>query len=65
MPWCGTSDAIHSVGSASPSRCASRLAGWWSRRITGDHRIIYRLRDSGGEQQLEIVACRYHYAPRD
>jgi Txe/YoeB family toxin of Txe-Axe toxin-antitoxin module len=38
----------------------SNLASWWSRRITGDHRI----RGSGAEQRLEIVACRYHYSPR-
>jgi toxin YoeB len=40
------------------------LAGWWSRRITGDHRIVYRVRGSGDEQRLEIVVCRYRYSPR-
>jgi hypothetical protein len=38
------------------------LAGWWSRRITANHRIIYRIRASGDEQRLEIVACRYHHS---
>jgi toxin YoeB len=43
---------------------ARPLAGWWSQRITGDHRIVYRIRGSGGEQHPEIVARRCHYAPR-
>jgi hypothetical protein len=27
------------------------------------HRIVCRIRGSGGEQQPEIVACGYHGAP--
>ncbi|MGA8383052.1 MAG: type II toxin-antitoxin system YoeB family toxin [Stellaceae bacterium] len=38
----------------------SNLAGWWSRRITGDHRIG----GSGDEQRIEIVAWRYHFSAR-
>ncbi len=55
-------DPFRGIGKPEPLR--GGLAGWWSRRITGDHRIVYRIRGSGGEQRLEIVACRYHYAPR-
>ena len=36
-------------------------AGWWSRRIDKEHRLVYRVVEREGEQQLEIVQCRYHY----
>jgi toxin YoeB len=36
------------------------VAGWWSRRITGEHRIVYRMAGKGNEQALEIAACRYY-----
>jgi toxin YoeB len=51
-------------GIGKPEPLRGDLAGWWSRRITGDHRIVYRIRGSGSEQLLEIVACRYHYSSR-
>lgn len=31
--------------------------GYWSRRITDEHRLIYRIVDD----QMYIAACRYHY----
>jgi toxin YoeB len=37
------------------------LQGWWSRRISGEHRLVYRVSGKGGEQLIEIVQCRYHY----
>ena len=49
-------------GIGKPEPLRGDLAGWWSRRITGDHRIVYRARGTGAEQQLEIIACRYHYS---
>ena len=51
-------------GTGKPEPLRGDLAGWWSRRITGDHRIVYRMRGTGNEQRLEIVACRYHYSSR-
>lgn len=33
------------------------LAGWWSRRITQEHRLVYRSTEDG----LLIAQCRYHY----
>jgi toxin YoeB len=48
-------------GIGKPEPLRGDLVGWWSRRITGDHRIVYRARGTGEEQQLEIIACRYHY----
>jgi toxin YoeB len=47
-----------------PEPLRGDLAGWWSRRITGDHRIVHQARGSGDEQRIEIVACRYHYSGR-
>jgi toxin YoeB len=50
------------TGLGKPEPLKGRLSGWWSRRITGDHRLVYRI--VGGpdiEQRIEIAACRYHY----
>lgn len=49
------------VGIGKPEPLSGRLAGWWSRRITKEHRLVYRIRGSGGEQALEISSCRFHY----
>ena len=43
------------VGKPEPLRHA--LAGFWSRRITDEHRIVYRVE---GEQLL-IAQLQYHY----
>lgn len=48
-------------GIGKPEPLKGDLAGWWSRRITGDHRLVYRVTGKGETQQLEIAACRYHY----
>jgi toxin YoeB len=48
-------------GIGKPEPLRGDLAGWWSRRITGEHRLIYRASGKGPEQHLEIVACRYHH----
>ena len=51
-------------GLGKPEPLRGDLSGWWSRRISGDHRIVYRSRGLGDEQRVEIVACRYHYSTR-
>ncbi|PGH55247.1 Txe/YoeB family addiction module toxin [Azospirillum palustre] len=48
-------------GLGKPEPLKEGLAGWWSRRITGEHRLVYRVTGSGDAQALEILACRYHY----
>ena len=48
-------------GLGKPEPLKEGLAGWWSRRITGEHRLVYRMTGSGDAQALEILACRYHY----
>ena len=45
------------VGIGKPERLSQNLSGHWSRRITDEHRLVYRLRDD----DLIIVQARYHY----
>lgn len=40
-----------------PAPLKHNLTGFWSRRITEEHRLIHRLTDKG----LEIASCRYLY----
>ena len=47
-------DPFSGIGKPEPLRHA--LAGYWSRRITDEHRMVYR--DSGA---LLIAQLRYHY----
>ncbi len=49
------------AGIGKPEPLKRNLAGWWSRRITGEHRLVYRVSGSGEAQALEILSCRYHY----
>ena len=44
-------------GTGKPEPLKGVLAGYWSRRIDREHRLVYRVTDTG----LEIVQCRYHY----
>ncbi|HRJ59939.1 MAG TPA: Txe/YoeB family addiction module toxin [Azospirillaceae bacterium] len=48
-------------GVGKPEPLKGSLQGWWSRRITGEHRLVYRMTGSGDAQALEIAQCRYHY----
>ncbi|MBS3895384.1 Txe/YoeB family addiction module toxin [Silanimonas sp.] len=45
------------VGIGKPEPLKHALAGWWSRRIDGEHRFVYRV--VGDE--LQIAQLRYHY----
>lgn len=44
-------------GVGKPERLRHALAGFWSRRITDEHRMVYRVE---GEALL-IAQLRYHY----
>lgn len=55
-------EPFRGIGKPEPLR--GDLQGWWSRRITGDHRLVYRVAGTGDAQRLEIIACRYHYSRR-
>ena len=44
-------------GIGKPERLKLDLSGFWSRRITQEHRLVYAV---DGER-LTVVSCRYHY----
>ena len=57
-------DARHHLftGLGKPEPLKGRLAGWWSRRISRDHRLVYRIEGKPGEEQsIELAACCFHY----
>jgi toxin YoeB len=49
------------TGIGKPEPLVGNLKGWWSRRITREHRMVYRVSGAGDSQSLEIAACRFHY----
>ena len=44
-------------GIGSPEPLRHSLSGFWSRRITDEHRIVYQVEDDA----LVIIQLRYHY----
>ncbi len=48
-------------GTGKPEPLGGNLTGWWSRRISHEHRLIYRVHGSGADQTLQVAQCRYHY----
>jgi toxin YoeB len=48
-------------GPGTPQPLQHALQGWNSRRIFGQHRLVYRVSGERREQRLEIVQCRYYY----
>ena len=48
-------------GTGKPEPLKGELKGWWSRRITAEDRLVYRVQGAGKEQVLEIIQCRLHY----
>ena len=48
-------------GTGKPEPLGGNLSGWWSRRISHEHRLVYRVAGSGEEQVLQVAQCRYHY----
>lgn len=44
-------------GMGKPEPLKYELSGFWSRRITDEHRLIYSI----DENNLYIASCRYHY----
>ena len=44
-------------GIGKPEALKYGFRGYWSRRITDEHRLIYRVTDD----QILIAQCRYHY----
>ena len=48
-------------GLGKPEPLKGDFQGWWSRRITAEHRLVYRVAGSGPERRIEIAQCRHHY----
>lgn len=48
-------------GIGKPEPLKGELAGFWSRRITSEHRLVYGVAGKGNAQHVVIVQCRYHY----
>lgn len=44
-------------GIGKPEPLKHGFRGYWSRRITSEHRLVYRI----VEDQIRVAACRYHY----
>ncbi|MEQ1724829.1 MAG: Txe/YoeB family addiction module toxin [Sphingopyxis sp.] len=48
-------------GTGKPEPLRDNLKGYWSRRITQEHRLVYRVSGTGDDQTLDILQCRFHY----
>lgn len=44
-------------GLGDPEPLKHHWSGYWSRRIDKEHRLVYKVDDSG----LSLAQCRYHY----
>jgi toxin YoeB len=45
------------TGIGKPEPLKHSLQGCWSRRIDGEHRLVYELEGN----VIKIIACRFHY----
>ena len=53
-------DPFRGIGKPEPLR--QNYKGFWSRRITKEHRFIYRI--VGSEKttkRIEVLSCKFHY----
>jgi toxin YoeB len=48
-------DPFSGIGKPEPLK--GELSGYWSRRITDEHRLVYRADD----KEIKILKARYHY----
>ena len=46
-----------SQGLGKPERLRGALAGFWSRRVTQEHRLVYQVTDD----EIRFLQARYHY----
>jgi toxin YoeB len=44
-------------GKGKPEPLRHQLKGCWSRRITEEHRLVYKV----NENEVQIISCKYHY----
>ena len=48
-------DPFSGIGKPEPLK--DNLQGYWSKRITDEHRLVYKVE----QNQLIIISCKYHY----
>ena len=49
-------------GIGKPEPLKHGLKGYWSRRITGEHRLVYKVSGKRDvDQKCTIIQCRFHY----
>lgn len=49
-------------GIGKPEPLKFGLKGFWSRRITGEHRLVYSVNGAKSiNQKCTIIQCRFHY----
>ena len=48
-------------GLGKPEPLKGHRAGWWSRRITDEDRLVYRITGTAEAQQVEVAQRRGHY----
>jgi toxin YoeB len=44
-------------GKGKPEALKGNLSSYWSRRITDEHRLVYKVYDT----RILIIQCRFHY----
>ena len=44
-------------GLGKPEPLRNNLKGYWSKRITKEHRLVYKVEN----EHLIIISCKYHY----
>ena len=44
-------------GKGKPEALKGNLSGYWSRRITDEHRLVYEVK----QDSIHIIQCRFHY----
>jgi len=45
-------------GIGKPEPLKNNLKGYWSKRITDEHRLVYKVE----EDNLTIISCKFHYS---
>jgi toxin YoeB len=44
-------------GKGKPEPLRGNFSGYWSRRITDEHRLVYKVLDD----RIHVIQCRFHY----
>lgn len=49
-------------GLGKPEPLRHDLKGYWSRRISGEHRLVYKIEGQKSvNQKCVVIQCRFHY----